>query len=118
VIDGPPCLISEPTSGALALGVHELATNALKYGSLSVPEGSVHVHWTIADLADAERVTIQWQEKDGPPISQPARDGFGTRVIRFIPARERNGRVDLDYRPEGLRCTISFLRPTMGIAAE
>jgi two-component sensor histidine kinase len=117
VIDGPQCLISEATSGALALGVHELATNAIKYGSLSVPEGSVHVHWRIADLAQDERVTIEWREKDGPPISKPARDGFGTRVIRFIPARERNGQVDLDYRPEGLHCTIGFSRQKMGIAA-
>jgi two-component sensor histidine kinase len=118
VIEGPPCLISEATSGALALGVHELATNAIKYGSLSVPRGSVHVGWSITDLAEGERVTIEWQEKDGPSITKPARDGFGTRVIRFIPARERNGQVNLDYRPEGLLCTISFLRQKMGIAAE
>jgi two-component sensor histidine kinase len=118
VIDGPPCTVSEQTSGALALGVHELATNALKYGALSVPEGLVSVLWNIADFGEGDRVTIEWSEKNGPAASEPARDGFGMRVIRFIPARERNGRVDLEYRKEGLRCSISFLRQKMGIAAE
>lgn len=119
VISGPPCLISESTSGALALGVHELATNAIKYGSLSVPEGSVQVHWSITDLGEGERVTIEWLEKGGPPISKPAQDGFGMRVIRFIPARERNGRAEFDYRPEGLLCTISFVRDkSAALAAE
>lgn len=119
VIGGPPCLISESTSGALALGIHELATNALKYGSLSVPKGTVHVRWSVADLSEGERIAIEWIEKDGPPISKPARDGFGTRVIRFIPARERNGSVELDYRPDGLLCKISFVRgKSKDLAAE
>jgi two-component sensor histidine kinase len=110
VIEGPPCLISDATGGSLALGVHELATNAIKYGSLSVPEGSVRVHWVIDATTVGERVTIEWVEKGGPPASKPTSDGFGTRVIRFIPAREKNGSVDLDYRPEGLICKISFIR--------
>ena len=118
VVDGPPCLVSASTSGSLALGIYELATNALKHGALSVPGGSVHVRWTLTDLGEGDRVTIAWEEKGGPPAEKPARDGYGTRVIRFIAARERNGRVDLDYRPEGLLCTISFVREKMEIAAE
>jgi two-component sensor histidine kinase len=115
-IGGPHCLISEATGGSLALGIHELATNAIKYGALSVSNGKVDVRWSIAASSGGDVVTIEWIEKGGPPAHKPNKEGFGTRVIRFIPARERNGRVDLDYRPEGLVCTVSFVRERMDAA--
>lgn len=108
-IAGPRCLLSEATGGALALGVHELATNAIKYGSLSVPKGTVMVVWECRDTADGERVVIDWTERGGPVPLKPNREGYGSRVIRFIPARERGGKVDIDYAPEGLHCRISFV---------
>jgi PAS domain S-box-containing protein len=118
-IDGPPCAVSEPTGGALALGIHELATNAIKYGALSVQTGSVKVLWSIETVDAGERVTIEWIEKDGPPAAKPNIESFGTRVIRFIPAREKNGKVDLDYKPEGFSCRISFVRDKQAtLAAE
>lgn len=116
-IEGPPCLVSEATGGAFALGVHELATNAIKYGALSDPRGTVKVCWHIDDLGRDEQVTFEWIEKDGPPVGKPGADSFGTRVIRFIPARERNGKVDIEYRPQGLYCRVTFVREKTGIAA-
>jgi two-component sensor histidine kinase len=113
---GPHCQISESTGGALALGIHELATNAIKYGALSVPEGSVDIRWAMTATEGGDTVTIEWTEQGGPPAHKPNKESFGTRVIRFIPARERNGRVDLDYRPEGLVCRISFVRDKMDAA--
>ncbi len=108
-IGGPRCLLTEATGGALALGIHELATNAIKYGSLSVSKGTVSVAWQCEDTTDGERVVIDWTERGGPTPMKPNREGYGSRVIRFVPARERNGKVDIDYAPEGLHCRISFI---------
>ena len=118
MFSGPRIRISETTVAALALGVHELATNAIKYGALSVPEGRVSVNWQVADAGRVEKVLIEWIERGGPPVSEPLEESFGARVIRFVPARERSGHVELDYRPEGLRCSISFLREKMRVEAE
>jgi PAS domain S-box-containing protein len=115
-IVGPHCLISESTGGSLALGIHELATNAIKYGALSVPDGKVAIRWAMSSVDGGEAVTIEWVENGGPPAHKPNKESFGTRVIRFIPARERNGRVDLDYRPEGLACRITFVRDRIDAA--
>jgi len=110
VFDGPSCFVSEETGAALALAAHELATNAIKYGALSASGGWVSVRWTTEDFGKDERVAVEWTESGGPPASEPNREGFGMRVIRFVPARERNGKVDLDFRAEGLLCRITFLR--------
>jgi two-component sensor histidine kinase/PAS domain-containing protein len=108
-IAGPRCMMSEATGGALAMGIHELATNAIKYGSLSVPKGTVSVVWECRDTPDGERVVIDWTERGGPVPLKPNREGYGSRLIRFIPARERSSKVDIDYAPEGLHCRISFV---------
>jgi PAS domain S-box-containing protein len=111
-LSGPPCLLNEATCASLALGMHELATNAIKYGALSVPDGRVDIRWRVndADKGKQEQVLIEWSESGGPAPSTSRREGYGTRVIKFIPAREKNGSVDLNYRPEGLICRISFVR--------
>jgi PAS domain S-box-containing protein len=107
---GPRVALSEQTGSALALAIHELATNAIKYGALSVPEGMVSVEWQRSDLGNAEQISIEWIEAGGPPVTKPDRESFGTRVVRFVAAREKSGNVDLDFREEGLCCRISFLR--------
>jgi PAS domain S-box-containing protein len=102
ILVGPRVLVPPKTAVSLAMAFHELATNALKYGSLSVPEGRVEVSWGQED----ERLRLQWQESGGPPVTPPARSGFGTRLIERSLAAELEGSARLDYRPEGLVCTI------------
>jgi two-component sensor histidine kinase len=115
---GPRVALTEQTGSALALAIHELATNAIKYGALSVPEGMVSVEWQRSDLGNAEQISIEWIEAGGPPVTKPDRESFGTRVVRFVAAREKSGNVDLDFREEGLCCRISFLREKRRVEAE
>jgi two-component sensor histidine kinase len=108
--EGPSIELSEEFGGALALAVHELATNALKYGALSVPTGSVAFHWTATPQKDGEHIEFEWKEIGGPTPSPPAKDGFGHRLIRAVAAREPGGQVLIDYPAQGLVCRISFVR--------
>ncbi|HVP85202.1 MAG TPA: HWE histidine kinase domain-containing protein [Rhizomicrobium sp.] len=110
-IDGPPIELSEETGAAIALAIHELATNAIKYGALSVPEGKVSLSWWHNPVPDGERVEIVWKETGGPACSPPTQVGFGSRVIKFAASREKAGEVTLDYPPEGVFCRISFVKP-------
>ena len=118
--DGPVLELSEQMGGALALAVHELATNALKYGALSVPSGSVTFTWTTTPRDGGTHVVFLWKEDGGPPPSPPVRDGFGHRMIRSVTAREAQGEVSIDHPPDGLVCRIAFLRkpPSPGDMAE
>ena len=85
--------------------VHELATNALKYGALSNGNGQIAIRWHMQDAEDAERLVIEWQESGGPPVSEPEKRGFGSRLI----ARgfgNRHDSVTVDYAPHGLYCRL------------
>lgn len=119
-LDGD-CVISvadEPQVGLLAskatpLGMilHELATNAAKFGALSVPSGRVKIDWELStDEDEASWVHLRWEETNGPETAPPEATGFGTRLIRFSAERELGGRAELSYRPEGLVATVSFPR--------
>lgn len=99
---GPDLLLSAKEALALALAVHELATNATKYGAWSNVEGRVDVTWTTRDGEFA----FQWIESDGPNVEAPTRTGFGSRILKRNLAGEFNGRVEADYRPDGLRFTL------------
>jgi PAS domain S-box-containing protein len=109
---GPDLLINQATGGSLALGLHELATNAIKHGALHVPEGRVSFTWT---LGAERRVEMIWRETGGPAPSAPVKGGYGARVIGFIAAREQAGSVTMEYPPEGYICRIAF---TMAETAE
>lgn len=111
-ISGPELMLSEETGGSLALAVHELATNALKYGALSRPEGRVTLTWESVPGPGGQRIAFEWREDGGPPPAAPEQAGFGMRVITFAPAREQDGKVTFDYPPEGLICRIAFTRET------
>ncbi len=113
---GPKLALSEPTGGSLALGLHELATNAIKYGALSTPDGKVSFTWHSEPNGNDERVVMDWVES-GKPSNGVTREGFGARVIKFIPSREKNGKVDIEYRPEGYAARISFTRPRTAATA-
>jgi PAS domain S-box-containing protein len=111
VITGPN--IRFPPNAALALGIalHELATNAVKYGAFSNDRGSITVNWTVVPSSNGSRLILHWREKDGPPVTPPKRKGFGSRVMERGLAHELKGSVELDFRPAGLVCTIDIPLP-------
>ena len=91
----------------LAMAFHELATNAAKYGALSVPGGRVEIRWQPAgDDADRPQLRIEWIEQDGPPVVAPQKRGFGSTLIEGSIAAELNGSVRLAFEPIGLHCEI------------
>ena len=90
----------------LAMALHELATNAVKHGALSCPEGSATLGWTVEDA----RVELDWSEIGGPPVSEPTREGFGSQLIAEAAERLPQGALRRVFRPEGLRVTITFDR--------
>jgi PAS domain S-box-containing protein len=93
-----PCLrLSAASSQAIGLALHELATNAGKYGALSTDAGSVDIAWDAGDT-----FTMSWTERGGPPVSSPIQRGFGTTVMEAMAARSVDGKVHLDYAPSGL----------------
>jgi PAS domain S-box-containing protein len=104
-----------PPRAALALGIvfNELATNAVKYGALSNEVGSILIEWTKELTPRGARILLHWQEKDGPPVKTPSHLGFGSRVIARGLAHELEGMVHLDYRPDGLACTMTIPIPTV-----
>jgi two-component sensor histidine kinase len=98
VVDGPRLRLKPASAQAIGLALHELATNAGKYGALSTDSGRVHIFWQ----TDGDALTMSWTERDGPPVSAPERRGFGTTVIETMANHSLDGAVDLDYAPSGL----------------
>ena len=89
--------------------VHELTTNAAKYGALARPGGQVTVRWALmAKDTPAARLKIEWQEAGGPAVASPTRQGYGSSVINDLLTYEFGGRVDLVFATKGLRCTIEL----------
>jgi PAS domain S-box-containing protein len=97
-VHGPKLRLNAPSAQAIGLALHELATNAGKYGALSTDAGHVDIRWG----TDGNTLTMSWTERDGPPVSAPERRGFGTMVMKTMTERSVNGAVDLDYAPSGL----------------
>jgi PAS domain S-box-containing protein len=106
-ISGPSLVLEPGTAQAIAVTVHELATNAIKYGALSVPEGEVHIEWL---RAPDGRLVLRWTETGGPPVKPSTRRGFGTRVMESI-IRGQMGEVRFDWRTEGLACEVRVPAP-------
>lgn len=114
VIHGPDIELDPQASLSMAMIVHELSTNAIKYGALSDVSGQVDVGWTVVDEDDRRRLTIDWIESGGPPVSPPARRGFGTRLIQGGLSGEHRCEVDMIFDPAGLRCRIVASLPSAG----
>ena len=108
---GPNVCISPNSALALGITIHELATNAVKYGSLSNETGRIDMEWTIVPGAEGDRLQLCWQEAGGPPIGPPARRGFGLRMIERGLASELQGIVELGFPAGGLVCTIDVPVP-------
>jgi two-component sensor histidine kinase len=106
-IHGPAVYLLSAASHAVAMVLHELATNAAKYGALSQPGGHVSVQWR--QTSDpSPMLRIEWKETGGPQVAAPAREGYGSSVIRDLLAYELGGRADLVFAFDGVRCTIEL----------
>ena len=103
---GPPIILKPDAVQNLGLALHELATNASKYGALSSPCGTVSIQWQLNEAADS--VCMHWREKDGPRVVPPQRRGFGYVVIEQIVPRALNGNSTLDFSPAGVNWTFEF----------
>jgi PAS domain S-box-containing protein len=106
-IEGPDVRLPPKATLAVAMALHELATNAVKYGALSNAVGQVSVAWAIAGRNGDGHLALQWEERGGPGVAAPARKGFGSRLIERGLAGELGGEAVLDYRPTGLVCSIA-----------
>ncbi|WP_349372100.1 HWE histidine kinase domain-containing protein [Salinarimonas sp.] len=105
-IEGPQVRLSPRAAVAIALALHELATNAAKYGALSAEDGKVAVVWSVSGAGEAERLHLRWEERDGPRVVPPERRGFGSRLIETGLAAELQGTAELRYEPTGVECVV------------
>jgi PAS domain S-box-containing protein len=103
-IDGPPVFLEPDVAQAIAISLHELATNAAKHGALAVPDGQVELKWS----HDADRrLHLRWTESSGPKVQEPTHKGFGGRIIEQMIA-QRSGKMHFDWRADGLVCEITL----------
>ena len=91
------------------MAIHELTTNAAKYGALSVSRGRVSVSWEAEETDEGTRLKLVWEESGGPEVSAPTRQGFGSRLLHRVLATQLNAKVDMDFRPEGLRVALDTI---------
>ena len=108
-LSGPALRLSPKTALSLSMALHELATNAMKYGALSTPEGRIRLTWDLVPEPGPARLDLTWTERDGPPVKPPADRGFGSRLIERGLAAELSGSAAIDFRPEGVVCRIRAL---------
>ena len=105
-VGGPDIMLGSGSALALALVLHELATNAVKYGALSVPEGKVLVLWDKVETDGEARLRFRWEEVGGPPVTPPERQGFGTRLIARSFGQNLSAVVRLEYPRTGVTFTV------------
>jgi two-component sensor histidine kinase len=109
VIRGPTLSVGERAATSLALLFHELATNAAKYGSLSIDQGAVEIEWD----ADEKDIRLQWRETGGPTTKPPERQGNGVRLVNAT-IQQLGGKVEYDWRPEGLIARLRLPIASLG----
>jgi two-component sensor histidine kinase len=105
-VEGPSVWLSPALSLSLALSLHELATNAAKYGALSTPGGSIAITWEVVKPFGDARLGLRWIERGGPPVRPPTRRGFGSRLIERSLTAENGGSASINYPPEGVVCVM------------
>ncbi|MBU0794386.1 MAG: CHASE domain-containing protein [Alphaproteobacteria bacterium] len=103
--DGPNVLISPNDALSIGLALHELLTNATRYGALSTDEGEVRLHWSVVD---DEKISVSWEERGGPPVAEPAKRGFGLNLIERALAHELGTPIRIEFPPSGLRCEFDI----------
>ncbi|CAO4186628.1 HWE histidine kinase domain-containing protein [Methylorubrum extorquens] len=112
---GPEVRLTSRLTLAVVMALHELATNAVKYGGLSNNSGRIILNWDVEGRA-SKRLLMRWEEFDGPPVERPSRVGFGTRMIERVLAAEFGGEAKIDYRSRGLVLTLEAPLPEREVA--
>jgi PAS domain S-box-containing protein len=111
---GPNVMLNSRAAQTFALLLHELATNATKYGALLQPDkGQVDIHWSIEGEGEEARFRFQWQERDGPPVVVPTRKGFGSILLEKLAAQDFGTQPEITFAPDGLSYSIDASLPTM-----
>jgi PAS domain S-box-containing protein len=105
-LKGPELRLSPRMALALAMALQELATNAVKYGALSNSQGEVEIAWEVEQAGSSSRLHLRWEESGGPLVHAPVRKGFGSRLIERSLAHDLNGTAQIEFRPEGVVCTV------------
>ena len=101
-ISGPPLTLNPKAAVAIAMALHELGTNAMKYGALSVDSGRVGIRWSV----EKDRLSLDWEERGGPPVAAPDRQGFGVKMIERALASDLRANVSVDFAGAGVHCRI------------
>jgi two-component sensor histidine kinase len=104
-LTGPDVILSPNIALSLGLAIHELVTNAAKYGAFSVKDGIISIDWAATATGDAVR--LEWQESNGPAVEQPKTRGFGSDLVEKLMARELNSDVKINFHPQGVRCSLT-----------
>jgi PAS domain S-box-containing protein len=107
-LDGAHTIVAPRVGLMLCMAVHELATNAAKYGALSTPSGQVTLSWTVEQTMDGRTLYFHWQERGGPPVTPPKRQGFGTRLLERGIQAELQGTTSMQYPKSGVECHIEI----------
>jgi len=105
-LEGPPVALKVAAAQPLTMAVHELATNAAKYGAFANAEGTLNLTWALTDKG--ARLDLEWRECCDEPVLPPERQGFGTRLLRSVVERQLHGTLTLSWEPTGLRCRMSL----------
>ncbi len=114
-VDGPSVSVGPSASFTLALVIHELVTNAIKYGALSNSAGSVDLTWRVSGEGKTAELSMLWTERGGPPVMRPKQQGFGSRLIGTAASRSFRGRAELNYSEAGV--TWSLVAPLSAMGA-
>jgi PAS domain S-box-containing protein len=114
-LDGPEVAVAARLAMSLGMAIHELTTNAAKYGALSVYGGRLNVAWTVIIDATRRTLNIDWVESGGPPVVAPVRHGFGSRLLEFVLPGQVQAKTKIDYRPEGVRVSCVVPLPADSI---
>lgn len=110
MLSGPATALPPRLTVSLSMALHELTTNAIKYGALSNDTGTVEVSWSL-DAQRPKQLMVEWREKGGPPVVEPQRRGFGTRLVERGLAAEYGGQARIEFAPRGLQCSMGLTLP-------
>ncbi len=110
---GPALKLERHQVRTFSMILHELATNALKYGALSADQGAIYISWSKSAAESGPRLTLHWREEGGPAVPATQRNGFGTRLIASLVRMDLNGTLDMQFDPKGLRVRIETPLPKL-----